>query len=74
MVGNIVKTEFNLKKTFLANFIAGVGWGIGATVGLAIFLGVFTWVLNQLGGLPLVGQFFADLIEVTNNALQLKQR
>lgn len=74
MVGSVVKEKFNLKKTFIANFIAGVGWGIGATVGLAIFLAIFTWILQLLGGLPLVGKFFADLIEVTNEALKLKQR
>lgn len=73
MVGTVVKSKVSHKRTFVANFVAGVGWGIGATVGLAIFLAIFTWILNLLGGLPLIGQFFADLIEVTNEALKLKQ-
>jgi hypothetical protein len=73
MVGTIVKKEYSTKKTFYANFIAGIGWGIGATVGLTLFLAVFTWILNLLGGLPLVGSFFADLIRFTDAALKLKQ-
>jgi hypothetical protein len=70
MVGTVVKKGFSLRKTFLANFIAGIGWGIGATIGLTIFLALFSWILGLLGGLPLIGQFFANLIEVTNSALK----
>ena len=73
MVGTVVKSKVSHRKTFFANFIAGIGWGIGATVGLTIFLALFTWMLGLLGGLPLVGSFFADLIRFTDSALKLKQ-
>jgi len=72
MVGTVVKSGFNVRKTLLANFIAGIGWGIGATVGLALFLSVLTWLFTLLGGIPVVGGWFADFIGVINEELRIR--
>ena len=45
---------------FLKNFIGGLGWMTGATIGFAL-------------GLPIIGDFAANLIEVTNKALEAKR-
>lgn len=53
-----------LEKTpshFVKGFLAGLGWAFGATIGFAIAAGIATFVLAQLGTLPLIGQFFSDL-------------
>lgn len=61
------------KRIFIKNFIAGIGWTAGATVGFGILIALISLILKWLGGLPLVGNFFANLIKVTNNALKAKE-
>jgi hypothetical protein len=58
---------------FLENFFRGLFWAIGATLGFALFLTLLGIILNWLGGLPLVGNFFATIIELTNEALELRK-
>ena len=50
------------------SFISGMAWMIGATLGFTIFLSV----LKFLGGLPIIGNFFASIIEATNQALEAR--
>lgn len=59
-----------LRKIFLDHVVGGIGWGIGATIGLSLFLILVSAILNILGGLPVIGDFFAQLVIVTNNALK----
>lgn len=58
---------------FLKNIVGGIGWAIGATVGFALLISILGFILSQLGGLPLVGGWFARIIEVTNKALEAKK-
>lgn len=59
-------------QIFYKNFIGGTGWVFGVTVGFTILLSLLSFVLKQLGGLPLIGDFVASLVEVTQNALTNK--
>lgn len=59
-----------LKKHLMFSFLGGVATALGATVGFAIIIWLVTFVLNQLGGLPLIGEFFATIVNATNQALQ----
>ena len=58
---------------FTRNFTAGIGFMVGATIGFSIFLAILLLILKILGGLPIVGNFFASVIEVTNRALEVKK-
>ncbi len=58
---------------FLKNFVAGLGWMVGATFGFAIFITLLSLTMSWLGGLPVIGNFFAGLIEATNKALETKK-
>lgn len=58
---------------FFKGFIAGIGWATGATIGFALFLSLLGFLLSRLGGLPIVGNFFARLIEVTIQALETRK-
>jgi hypothetical protein len=60
------------KQIFFKNVIAGLGWAVGITFGFVLFTFILTFILNQLGGLPIVGDFFASLIEVTQKALETR--
>jgi len=67
----------NLKQKnqiiFLKHFIAGLGWMAGATIGFALFITLLSLVLKWLGGLPVIGNFAASLIESTSQALETKK-
>lgn len=54
------------KTLMLRSFVSGVFTALGATVGFAVIIWVVSGILNQLGVLPVVGEFFRDL----NNLLQ----
>ncbi len=50
-------------------FLKGVGWSFGVTFGFVIISTLIIFVLNKLGGLPVVGGFIADLVEATQESL-----
>lgn len=71
----MMKVDLQDKKraVFAKNFMAGLGWMIGATLGFALFITLFSLILKWLGGLPVVGDFFAHLIDLTNQALESRR-
>jgi hypothetical protein len=50
-------------------FLAGLGWAFGVTIGFVIISTIIVVVLRALGGLPLIGSFFADVVEETQAQL-----
>ncbi|HUV42325.1 MAG TPA: DUF5665 domain-containing protein [Patescibacteria group bacterium] len=58
---------------FFKNFIGGIGWAIGATLGFALLIYILGLILGRLGGLPLIGDWFARLIEAANQALEARK-
>lgn len=50
--------------TFLKGIAGGLGGIIGATLGVTILL----FLLSQLGGLPLIGEFFEGISHSINEA------
>lgn len=69
--------KVNLKENYISiffkNFIGGIGWAAGATIGFALFISLIGLLLSHLGGLPVIGNWFARLIEVTNTALEARK-
>ena len=57
---------------FLKGFLSGLGWAIGATLGFAIFVAVVSMTLNLLGGVPYLGNLFANIIHFTSEALKTR--
>jgi len=50
-------------------FFAGLGWAFGVTIGFVILSTLLVLFLKFLGGLPLIGNWIADIIEVTQEQL-----
>ena len=50
---------------FKRGFISGLGWSFGVTLGFVIISTLLVVILRQLGGLPLVGNFIASIVEAT---------
>ncbi|RJR23737.1 hypothetical protein C4578_03825 [Candidatus Microgenomates bacterium] len=65
-----VDTKESNFKILFKNFLGGLGWAVGATFGFTLFVAIVTFVLRSLGGLPVVGDFFAGIIEATQEALE----
>jgi len=63
--------EVNKKswEHFKDGIIIGIGWAIGVTIGFVIISTTLLFVLRNLGGLPLVGRFFASVVEATQEQL-----
>lgn len=61
--------------TYLAgrSFVAGICVGLGATVGVAIVVLIIGYLLNWLGVIPVVGDFFKQLNEFISSALPNNQ-
>jgi len=50
-------------RLILRSFVGGLFYGLGATIGLAIVLVIIGYVLQILGVLPVVGEWFRNLNE-----------
>ncbi|MFH1289101.1 MAG: DUF5665 domain-containing protein [Patescibacteria group bacterium] len=66
--------NFKEKKSqvFLRGIISGIGWSLGTIIGFAIIIVLATYIFNALGKLPLIGDFLANIVEVTNKAIETK--
>ncbi len=52
-------------QLFKKGFIRGIGWAFGVTVGFVIISTILVFVLKSLGGLPLIGDWIASVVETT---------
>ena len=64
------KKKISNTERFKRGFITGIGTAFGATVGFAIVSTVIIFILQHLGGLPLIGSWIANIVKYTQNALK----
>lgn len=50
-------------------FFAGIGWAFGVTIGFVVVSTLLVFIFSRLGGLPLVGNWIADLVQETQAQL-----
>ena len=50
-------------------FFAGIGWAFGVTIGFVLISTFIVFILRYVDGLPLIGGWFADIIQETQNQL-----
>jgi hypothetical protein len=60
------------KRLFKQGIVAGLGWSIGVTIGFIILSSLTVIIVNKLGGLPLIGEWIASVVEETQIQLQGK--
>lgn len=61
-----LRKHFDLFKD---GFFRGIGWAFGVTVGFVLVSTILVVLLRSLGGLPLIGDFIASIVESTNESL-----
>ena len=57
--------EHDKKRMFLRGIIAGIGWAFGVTIGFVIVSTLLVFLLNNAGGMPLIGDWIAGIVEST---------
>jgi ABC-type enterochelin transport system permease subunit len=68
----IIKNKYTFWEMFKDGFIAGLGWSFGVTVGLVLISTLIIQILNNLGGLPFIGSFIANIVQATQQQLLLR--
>jgi hypothetical protein len=64
-----LKVYESYKLNFKHSLVSGFAWSIGVTLGFAFISTVFVSSLSAAGGLPVIGNFIAGIVEATNQAL-----
>jgi len=54
--------------------IRGIGWAIGVTIGFALVSTILLTAIQLGGGLPIIGNTIAAIVEETQIALSLRSR
>lgn len=60
----------NVISQIKEGFFKGVGWAFGVTVGFVLISTILVSLFKKAGGLPIVGDFIADVVESTQEQLQ----
>lgn len=50
-------------KVILNNFLGGLAWGFGTVLGATVVVGLVVIIISKLGGVPLIGSFFSDILQ-----------
>jgi uncharacterized membrane protein YphA (DoxX/SURF4 family) len=53
-------------------FIQGMGWSFGVTFGFTLISAFVVVMLNQAGGIPVIGGFLARVVEATVAQLNVR--
>ena len=61
--------KYEKKEMFKRGVVAGIGWAIGVTIGFALVSTILILVTKALGRLPSIGDFFASIVESTQESL-----
>jgi len=56
-------------RLFRKNIWSGFAWAIGVTIGFAFISTVLVFALSQAGGIPVIGNFIANIVEATQHSL-----
>lgn len=49
-------------RMILNNFLGGLAWGFGTVLGATVVVGLVVLIISRLGGVPLIGSFFSDIL------------
>ena len=64
--------KLSYSRAFFLNLVGGVGWALGMTVGFTLLVSLISLIFSYLGGLPLIGNFLAAIINHTLTAIENK--
>jgi hypothetical protein len=57
------------RQLFVANFLGGLAWGLGSVLGATLIVATMLFVLNALGGLPLIGGYITNMAKAISQGM-----
>ena len=57
-------------EKFKDGLLRGIGWAFGVTIGFALISTILVATLGPLGGIPLIGDKIADIVQATQISLE----
>lgn len=57
------------RENLLKGFATGLGWSGGVTVGFILISLIIVTAVSQVRAVPVIGEFFANIIEATQTSL-----
>ena len=73
VVAQLSESKASFRSSFKHGLIAGFGWSFGVSIGFVIISTIGVYILGRLGGLPLIGNWIAALVEEVQYQLQFNQ-
>lgn len=64
-----IEVAGSAKKRFFLGMAGGVGWGVGITLGTGLVLVIVGYFVSKIDFVPILGQFFSDVIKATQPGL-----
>jgi hypothetical protein len=55
------------RQLMAANFLGGIAWGFGTVMGATILVALVLFLLQVLGGLPLIGSYINAFTEAVTS-------
>ncbi len=65
----MIKTARKKVGDFKEGLFHGIGWAFGVTIGFVLVSTILVFVLDLLGGLPLIGDGIASIVQETQQSL-----
>lgn len=66
------ENKLTYRQLVKRSFVQGLSWSFGVTVGFVFISTVLVFALQLAGGLPLIGNLLASLVEATLEQLSLR--
>lgn len=69
---NIVTEKTPSITLFKQGLVSGIGWAFGVTIGFVLISTFLVFIVGRVGGLPLIGDWLASIVEATLDQLSLR--
>jgi hypothetical protein len=64
-----MKETSSIAQLLKEGFFRGISWAFGVTIGFVLVSTILVIILQNTGGLPLIGGWIADVVEATQEQL-----
>lgn len=72
VVGDLER-DFYRKRTFWWSFSHGLLYGVGTVLGAVILVGLLFFLAGKLGNIPLIGDFFKEIMRDAEKVKEIKE-